>query len=193
MLHARLREVRKRKGLTLQQVAERVRPHGTTPQTIGRLETGARKLTIEWIEKIAEAMEVDPAELLAVPGAGDVAITGIVALHGRIDRQAQPTEVLALRQLAQDVIALKVEENLGAYRAGDVLLCRPLEQTDWDQALGREAYVEEEEGFCYFGKLARIEEDGFGDILAPGPRAPVWRGRRLRRIAPLQAVLRLVA
>ncbi len=192
MLHTRLRELRKRKGLTLQQVAERIRPRGTTPQTIGRLETGARKLTIEWLEKIADALDVDPAELLAVPGAGDIAIAGIVALHGRIDRTAQPTEVLALRQLSQDAIALKVEENLGAYRAGDVLLCRLLDPQDWGQALGREAYVEEEEGFCYFGKLARLGEDGCGDILAPGPRAPIWRGRRLKRIAPLRAVLRLV-
>jgi len=193
MLHARLRELRKRKGLTLQQVAARVRPHGTTPQTIGRLETGARKLTIEWIEKIAEALEVDPAELLAVPGAGDVAITGSVTVHGRIDREAQPMEVLALRRLSQDAIALKVEENLGAYRAGDVLLCRPLDQADWHQALGREAYVEEEEGFCYFGKLARLDADGSSDILAPGARAPIWRNRRLVTVAPLQAVIRLVA
>lgn len=192
MLHARLREVRKRKGLTLQQVAERIRPHGTTPQTIGRLETGARKLTIEWLQKIAEAMEVDPAELLAVPGAGDVEVTGIVALHGRVDRGAQLTEVVALRQLAQDAIALKVEENLGAYRAGDVLLCRLLPEEEWEQAVGREAYVEEEEGFCYFGKLARLDATGRGDILAPGTRAPVWRDRQLRRIAPLRAVLRLV-
>ncbi|RMF74474.1 MAG: XRE family transcriptional regulator [Alphaproteobacteria bacterium] len=192
MIHARLREVRKRKGLTLQQVAERVPPDGTTPQTIGRLETGARKLTLEWLEKIAKALEVDPAELLVVPGAGDLEIAGTVALHGRIDRSPQLAEILALRQISQDAIALRVEENLGAYRAGDVLLCRPLEPAAWQEAVGCEAYVEEEEGFCYFGKLARLDEKGRGDILAPGARAPVWRGRRLKRVAPLRAVLRLV-
>ena len=69
MLHIRLREIRKAKGLTLQQVAERVRPTPTTAQTIGRLETGMRTLSIEWVEKIAAALEVDPAELLALPRA----------------------------------------------------------------------------------------------------------------------------
>lgn len=193
MLHARLREVRKRKGLTLQQVAERVRPHGTTPQTIGRLETGARKLTIDWLEKIAEAMEVDPAELLAVPGAGDVPITGTVALHGRVDRGGRLMETLALRELSRDAVALKVEENLGPYRAGDVLLCRELARADWPKAVGREVFAEEEEGFCYFGKLAALAEDGRALIAAPGPHAPVWRDRRLVRLAPLEAVIRLVA
>ena len=58
----RIRDIRREKGLTLADVAERCRP-ATTAQTIGRLETGMRQLSLTWMNRIAAALEVDP-ELL---------------------------------------------------------------------------------------------------------------------------------
>jgi transcriptional regulator with XRE-family HTH domain len=58
----RIRDIRKQKGLTLADVAERCSPP-TTAQTIGRLETGMRQLSLTWMNKIAAALEVEP-ELL---------------------------------------------------------------------------------------------------------------------------------
>ena len=60
MLQSRIREIRKEKGLTLQDVADRA---GTTAQTIGRLETGMRTLSIKWVQRIATALGTDPGEL----------------------------------------------------------------------------------------------------------------------------------
>lgn len=62
----RIREVRKGKGLTLADVAERCRP-ATTPQTIGRLETGTRTVSVGWLNRIADALGVEAAELVTHP------------------------------------------------------------------------------------------------------------------------------
>ena len=48
----RLREVRRARRMTLQDVAARCGPP-TTPQTIGRLETGARTVSVGWLNRIA--------------------------------------------------------------------------------------------------------------------------------------------
>src|SRR3546814_4555548 len=53
----RIREVRKAKGLTLEQVGALCVPP-TTAQTIGRLETGTRTVSVNWLNRIARALGV---------------------------------------------------------------------------------------------------------------------------------------
>ena len=57
----RIRELRKARGLTLKRMAELV---GTSNQQISHLEKGRRRLTLEWMERIAEALECHPSDLL---------------------------------------------------------------------------------------------------------------------------------
>lgn len=65
-LHAddmnRIRELRDQQKLSSYRLAELV---GTTQPTIQRLETGKRKLTVDWMQRIARALGVMPHELLA--------------------------------------------------------------------------------------------------------------------------------
>ena len=63
----RIREVRKARGTTLDDVARRCQPQ-TMPQTIGRLETGTRTVSVGWLNRIAHALGVDAQDLVA---AGD--------------------------------------------------------------------------------------------------------------------------
>ena len=63
----RIREVRKAKGLTLAQVGALCDPP-TTAQTIGRLETGTRTVSVNWLNRIALALGITSAELVALPG-----------------------------------------------------------------------------------------------------------------------------
>ncbi len=191
MLHARLREIRKAKGLTLQQVAERVKPRGTTPQTIGRLETGARTLTLDWVRRIAEAMEVDPAELLSLPGAGDIEITGALGRHGRVQGVGRDPRILALRTLARDSLAVKVVEPAGQYRTGDVVVCRRLAREDWQRAEGSDALVEDADGYRYFGKVLAGSRAGRIDLAPLDPRGAVRRDLEARIVAPVVALLRI--
>lgn len=60
-----LRTFRLQKGMSLQTVAEKA---GTTKSQIDKLEKGERRLTVEWLLKIAEALEVEPAQLLYQSG-----------------------------------------------------------------------------------------------------------------------------
>ena len=59
----RIRDIRKQKGMTLADVAARCTPP-TTAQTIGRLETGMRNLSLVWMNRIAAALEVEPEVLV---------------------------------------------------------------------------------------------------------------------------------
>src|SRR5687767_4788723 len=59
----RIRDVRRAKKLTLQDVADRCDPP-TTPQTIGRLETGTRTVSLSWLNRIAEALGVEATDLV---------------------------------------------------------------------------------------------------------------------------------
>ena len=58
-----IRSVRRAKGLTLEEVGGRCVPP-TTAQTIGRLETGTRTLSLGWMNRIAAALGVDCPGLL---------------------------------------------------------------------------------------------------------------------------------
>ena len=57
----RIRELRKAKGLTLQALADRVQ---ASNQHISHLESGRRRLTTDWIERLAEGLDCDPFALL---------------------------------------------------------------------------------------------------------------------------------
>ncbi len=60
----RIREWRRHRGLSLEQLAERV---GSTNQTIGRYERGERSVTIDVLLQLAPALGVKPADLLPDP------------------------------------------------------------------------------------------------------------------------------
>src|SRR3546814_9338145 len=73
-----IRTVRRARGLTLEEVAQRCEPP-TTAQTIGRLETGTRTLSLGWMNRIAMALGVEAAELFQLPQDTQLSIT---AHHG---------------------------------------------------------------------------------------------------------------
>ena len=75
----RIREVRRARGMTLDDVAKACQPP-TTPQTIGRLETGTRTVSLIWLNRIADALGVDASDL--VEGGGDKAELPVVAILG---------------------------------------------------------------------------------------------------------------
>lgn len=60
----RIAEIRKARGLTLQEVATRA---STTNQQISHLERGRRKLSYEWMERLASALSCHPLDLVHHP------------------------------------------------------------------------------------------------------------------------------
>src|SRR5205085_10352413 len=73
----RIREVRRAKKLTLQDVADRCEPP-TTPQTVGRLETGTRTVSVGWLNRIAKALGVEAADLVTLPEREDIPVAAIL-------------------------------------------------------------------------------------------------------------------
>ncbi len=63
----RIRQIREDRGLSQQELADRV---GTSNQQISLLERGERQLTANWMERLAKGLDVNPADLLG--RAGDV-------------------------------------------------------------------------------------------------------------------------
>src|SRR6185503_19640172 len=59
----RIKELREAQGLSQQDLAEAA---GTSNQQIGRLEKSTRRLTVEWMERLAPPLHVEPAELMAI-------------------------------------------------------------------------------------------------------------------------------
>lgn len=61
---SKVRQLREARGWTLQHLGDVV---GTSKQVVQKLETGATKMTIPWLIRLAKAFDVPPSELL--PGA----------------------------------------------------------------------------------------------------------------------------
>lgn len=58
----RIKILRKERGFTLDALADLI---GTSATQVQRLETGERRLNVDWIEKISKALEVLPADIFS--------------------------------------------------------------------------------------------------------------------------------
>jgi len=183
-----IREVRRAKGLTLLDVARRCDPP-TTAQTIGRLETGTRTVSVGWLNRIAAALGVLPSDLVRVP---DRAELPIVALLGP-DGVQPPAKALTATPPAPapDMIALKVEKSVGDYRAGDLIWCDRIAPDKAARALNRDVIVPRAGGRMAFGRMIGLEKDRLLLLpLASGARQtvivePAWIGLAVRLVREL--------
>ena len=153
----RIREVRKSKRLTLHQVAARCAPP-TTAQTIGRLETGMRTVSVGWLNRIAAALGVEPSELVTLPDRVDVPVVAVLGAQGA----AAPYKpaVLLPPSPSAALVGLKVESAQGDYRAGDALWLEKLAPEDFASALNRDVLVPRAAGRFAFGRLAATASEG---------------------------------
>ena len=146
----RIREVRRAKKMTLQDVADRCRPP-TTPQTVGRLETGTRTVSVGWLNRIAAALGVEAADLVQLPEREDIPVA---ALLGHDGAHAPSRAGLALAPRAEPgLVAVRVDASVGDYRAGDEIWCRRLAPDAFGQALNRDLLVPRAAGRFQFGRL----------------------------------------
>lgn len=153
----RIRDVRKSKKLTLHQVAARCDPP-TTAQTIGRLETGMRTVSVGWLNRIAKSLGVEPSELVTLPDRVDVPVVAVLGAQGA----AAPHKpaVLLPPSPSAALVGMKVESAQGDYRAGDALWLEKLAPADFAQALNRDVLVPRSAGRYSFGRLAATAPDG---------------------------------
>ena len=146
----RIREVRRARKLTLQEVAERCDPP-TTPQTIGRLETGTRTVSVDWLNRIAGALGVEAADLVTLPDREDVPIAATLDHEGA--HAPRRDGVVVPPHPAPGLVAMTVGSGVGDYRSGDEIWLRRLEPQDFASALNRDLLVPRPAGRFIFGRL----------------------------------------
>ena len=163
----RIRDIRKQKGLTLADLAEACSPP-TTPQTVGRLETGMRNLSLKWMERIAAALEVDPEMLVRSEKAGHPQVVAMLAKAGP-EALATPQDAILATDLGGDgsLMVLNIAYPHGEYRPGDQLWLRQLNPEEAARAINRDVLVPKKGGRFAFGRLIDRQGKMVG-LLPPG-------------------------
>lgn len=132
------------KGLSLAAVAELA---GTSEQQLGRLETGKRRLSDFWIEKLAKALEIAASEIWSDSGSTvpTVPVVGYVGAGAQVfnfDDQSN-LDFIEVMPGAEDTCALTVrgESMFPRYLPGDLIFYRPVDFVD-DRVVGKECVVQ---------------------------------------------------
>lgn len=156
--------MRKARGMTLDDVARRCDPP-TTPQTIGRLETGTRTVSVAWLNRIAAALGVDSADLVAHDAAGELEVAAVIGPDGA--HAPRQNAIVIPPRAGPRQVAVTFAVGAGDYRCGDELWCDLVEPGDFGQALNRDVLVPRPAGRFIFGRL--IGRDGGKlHLLPPG-------------------------
>ena len=184
----RIREVRRARGMTLDEVAQACSPP-TTPQTIGRLETGMRTVSVGWLNRIAAALGVDAADLVDHPERAELPVVAVLGANGATAPKRQALVVPPKAGSGQ--IAMTVSASIGDYRAGDEIWLERLEPDDYAGALNRDLLVPRPAGRFLFGRLIG-REDGKLHLLPPGAGGrqrviadPIWAAVAVRLVRAL--------
>jgi len=151
----RIRSVRKAKNMTLTDVAARCSPP-TTAQTIGRLETGTRTLSIDWLNKIADALDVASAELVKLPDQKTIPLAAIYGING-CNAPAKEEGILITMNM-NNGIGIRMSDSIGDYRKGDTLLCEQLRSHHFHMALNTDVLIPRPGGRFIFGRLIGRED-----------------------------------
>lgn len=165
----RIRDIRKQKGLTLADVAARCSP-ATTAQTIGRLETGMRNLSLGWMNRIAAALGVEPELLLRSEETDQPRLIARITESGAEALASPRDAILPIALGGADgnggpLVAMAVETSAGEYRAGDQLWLRQHEAEDFARLLNRDVLAPRTGGRFAFGRM--IDRDGKRVALLP--------------------------
>ncbi len=161
----RIRDIRRDKGLTLADVAARCNPV-TTAQTIGRLETGMRQLSLTWMNRIAKALEVDPALLVRGNAPDQPRYVARLTSEGAEPLLA-PRDAILPSALAGEgsLLAVAIETPAGQYRAGDQVWLRQFGPDDYARLLNRDVLVPRAGGRFVFGRM--IDRDASRVAILP--------------------------
>jgi transcriptional regulator with XRE-family HTH domain len=160
----RIREVRRARGMTLDDVARACDPP-TTPQTIGRLETGTRTVSVGWLNRIAAALGVEAQDLVHGGQTAELNVAAILGPGGAI--APRKAAIIVPPRIGEGQIALLVGASLGDYRAGDEIWCDTFAPEDFGRALNRDVLVPRPAGRFLFGRLID-RDDARLQILPPG-------------------------
>ena len=174
--------------MTLEDVARACRPP-TTPQTIGRLETGMRTVSIGWLNRIASALGVEAQDLVERGQSAELKVTAILGPRGAA--APRRTAIVVPPRMEDNQIAIAVAGSIGDYRMGDQIWCVSLQPESYAKALNRDVLVPRPAGRFLFGRLINRDEEKLQILpLESGGRQqvvtnPPWLGVAMKLIRTL--------
>ncbi len=149
----RIKEIREAIGMTQAELARRV---GAVQSQLGFLERGERRLTVEWMGRIAAALGVAPQDLMNSPALqlGDSEVEPVA-----LDDRGAVAEALAIKGLhiyrvlkdnvagagvraGDEITVEQTEDAIVRARSGDVLLCTLRTIQSQESRLVLRVYVE---------------------------------------------------
>ena len=152
----RIREVRRARGMTLDDVARACEPP-TTPQTVGRLETGTRTVSIGWLNRIARALGVEAQDLVDRGETAELKVAAVLGPGGAV--APRRAGIVVPPRVDEGQIAVTVSASIGDYRAGDEIWCEMLEPESYARALNRDVLIPRPAGRFLFGRLINRDEE----------------------------------
>lgn len=184
----RIREVRRARGMTLDDVARRCEPP-TTPQTIGRLETGTRTVSVGWLNRIARALGVEAQDLVEGGEASELKVAAVLGPGGPV--APRRAAIVVPPRIDEGQVAVIVAASIGDYRAGDEIWCETLQPDSYGRALNRDVLVPRPAGRFMFGRLINRDDEKLQILpLDAGGRQqvvanPPWLGMAARLVRSL--------
>ncbi|HEY6661570.1 MAG TPA: helix-turn-helix transcriptional regulator [Sphingomicrobium sp.] len=184
----RIREVRRARGMTLDDVARKCDPP-TTPQTIGRLETGTRTVSVGWLNRIAKALGVDAQDLVDRGEASELRVAAVLGQGGA--NAPRRSAIVVPPRIDDGQVAVIVSASVGDYRSGDEIWCDALQPDEYARALNRDVLVPRPAGRFLFGRLINRDEEKLQILpLEAGGRQqvvanPPWLGVAMRLVRSL--------
>jgi hypothetical protein len=174
--------------MTLDDVARRCDPP-TTPQTIGRLETGMRTVSVGWLNRIARALGVEAQDLVEGGEAAELKVAAIVGPGGAI--APKKSAIVVPPHVGDGQVAVLVGASIGDYRSGDEIWCETLAPADYARALNRDVLIPRPAGRFTFGRLINRDEEKLQILpLEAGARQqivanPPWLGVAMKLVRSL--------
>lgn len=173
----RIRHIRAQRGLTQAELARRLR---TTPATISRLETNQMSVSTDWLERIAQALNADPSDLVGSTRQPALELLGNVMRYGRVIAGGQDWY---LDPPSKNAVAARIAQNQGIYAQGEVVIGEKLPSGSNQAAIGKDC-------LCALADqtvmLARIAGDpDRPTLIPPEPGSPILYKAEIAWLAPI--------
>ncbi len=160
-MQTRIRQMRKARGLTLQQLAQST---GTTAQTIQRLETGNMTVSTDWLEKLAKALDIYPGDLLDGGAPGDIPLLGTLEGNGASYSHGATFDEGATFRLtvpAIDPVAFCLGKTIGPYLKDSILVAERFYGRSMSNALGCDGFAHLASGATLLRRIIRGSGESF--------------------------------
>lgn len=156
-MKTKIREYRKRHGMTLQSLAQKI---GTTPQTVQRLETQNMTVSTDWLERFAAVFEVHPADLLERETATQIMHLGHIDKTGKIfPANIEQIENLQLSIKLNHAIAALLLEDIGSFAPNTLLIAEQIANDDQHHAQDKQCIVIQNEDQAHVGRVFITGDD----------------------------------